>query len=70
MPDRDHKAAVVDWQPIETAPKNGQRILGGYAQSQWVSIIHWGSDSRLWFTEDQLVICPTHWAPLPEGPRS
>ena len=57
----------MTWQPIETAPKDGEHILLGihlerlvYAQSSfWLSGKWAGWDYRK----------PTHWMPLPNPPE-
>lgn len=61
----------MDWQPIETAPRNGQRILLG---AYWGSTVGRFSNERWDFPElddpwfDQEVDRITHWMPLPPGP--
>lgn len=57
----------MTWQPIETAPKDGEYILIGmhfghrfYVQSSfWIASEWAGWDYRK----------PTHWMPLPEPPE-
>lgn len=61
---------MSEWQPIETAPKDGTQILipGGIA--------YWRADVDGWYTITA-VEWPglpvqwnvTHWMPLPEPPR-
>lgn len=70
----------MNWQPIETAPRDGVFILLGYAGShtsegRWVgdpSRNHWGETG--WFETDEDVLCehpsePTHWMPIPQPPE-
>ncbi len=70
----------MNWQPIETAPKDGQPILLGWTGGSsdlgfWVadpSRNYW--ELTGWFLWDSNVLCdrpskPTHWMPLPEGPK-
>ncbi len=54
------------WQPIETAPKDGSRILLR-AMSQHVG---WWEDENDWWATglDSYVRNPTHWRPLPAPP--
>jgi hypothetical protein len=74
---------MIDWQPISTAPRDGTRILLATANCQRVEIGrfcdggHWVDDSSEeegiqgnWRTTiGTYVSGPTHWAPLPEGPK-
>jgi len=57
-----------EWQPIETAPTDGTRILGYTALRYgsfmgviWRGLPHWQSAERG-------VVDPTHWMPLPKPP--
>lgn len=67
----------MDWQPIETAPKDGTAVLGftperaGYVATQSYEIIHWsGWGGGVW--ENVTGYKPscrfTHWMPLPKPP--
>jgi hypothetical protein len=69
-------AAVSDWQPIETAPKDGTEILA-YSPRDYAGIFKtawrptdcpgWGSiDSCCAYYVDMEA---THWMPLPEPPK-
>ena len=61
---------MADWQPIETAPKDGTRVLvyqpghlhmiGTYGAFGYYFGPHWWSNG--------VTIAPTHWMPLPEFP--
>ncbi len=60
--------AMVGWQPIETAPRDGTPIMLGFAGA--------GVSSGLWWRggwargpAEQNDLSPTHWMPLPEPPR-
>lgn len=60
----------MDWQPIETAPKDGTRII----------VIPYGDIFDLsvsWFIEGDdrwanwhWIEAPTHWMPLPKPPKA
>ena len=68
-PDRIRREGVEyvradQWQPIETAPRDGAEILG-YHQSLGVWIVSWDSDEEGFSPGFQ----PTHWMPLPEPPK-
>lgn len=71
------------WQPIETAPKDGTRVLT-VVRGFVVCIGWWFSDAGKWMTTDaedyaddgaweyqvsNSVYLPTHWMPLPAGPK-
>jgi hypothetical protein len=68
---------MTGWQDIETAPKDGTRILLGSPGNEpvigcWVSdsFAHGDEASDLPYgrlTDPRWV--PTHWMPLPEAPR-
>ena len=68
---------MMNWQPIETAPKDGTRILVMMRRS--VHIARWEStaktyDDPYWHTEDPINLVtqrhnpPKVWMPLPKGP--
>lgn len=61
--------ALPEWQPIDTAPREGQWILvcespkGHMAVAQWIiSTAHWSIGASCSFRN------PTHWMPLPDMP--
>ena len=75
---------MTDWQPIETAPKDGEEVnillFGGVldsAEDYWPDFIgpvvaYW--DCGMWViaptgSEKIMVNNPTHWMPLPEPPN-
>jgi hypothetical protein len=60
----------MEWQPIETAPKDERRFLacnqdGVVIIGRLVNSKHFAADS--WAGIKNTV--PTHWMPLPEPPR-
>jgi hypothetical protein len=58
-----------EWQPIETAPRDGTRVLGWCAEWSAPNTIHLGS--RGWESAYELgpfMYQPTHWMPLPSTP--
>lgn len=73
------RATTGGWQPIETAPKDGEPfIIGSYnAKGQWCSDI-WSPvylaqefqriESGFYDNSPHLMWQPTHWTPLPEPP--
>jgi len=67
----------MEWQPIETAPKDGTPILcmmsGGYVVATWCrhrAYKHcWAWMAMPWPKCDFLLaVEPTHWMPLPTAP--
>ena len=73
------------WQPIETAPKDGSKVLlwdsdeRKYGVSAWLSQEreHWDQVNattrkrrvEVWGYWPDIDFCPTHWMPLPEPPQ-
>lgn len=67
------------WQPIETAPKDGTRILT--IGEEGFAITKWKDDLQMWFKYYTTSKCnlkkpvgnplykPTHWMPLPQPPK-
>jgi hypothetical protein len=70
---------MAEWQPIETAPKDGTEILVFYerAGARFVHIAWWENHSNnFWFylssvSQDALGgdNAPTHWMPMPVVPN-
>ncbi len=70
------------WRPIDTAPKDGTRVLlyatlfgaslGGHDlekdYGQWVIIAAWDDQYGMWLDGSQCTPVPTHWMPLPSPP--
>ena len=54
----------MNWQPIETAPKDGSEILGH-------NVGYWdkGAFTSHWMAYGPGIIEPTNWMPLPEAPQ-
>ena len=68
---------MSEWQPIETAPRNGRPIFCWSHDAafcgMWVG--YWnaleGRWRDLWVSdEDEDNVQPTHWMPLPEPPNT
>lgn len=63
---------MTEWNPIETAPKDGQRLL---VWSEWFGttmIAFWQDFGgyKCWEGENgHRKLKPTHWMPLPKAPR-
>lgn len=71
-----------NWQPIETAPKNGAWLL--LVRSVFIPVVaYWDSERGRWLSELEWEVSdetweeflmhehyrPTHWMPLPKPPR-
>jgi hypothetical protein len=66
----------MNWEPIETAPKDGTQILV-YCGDVWAVVYWWdgyggvwrvAADVNGWNESDELSSTPTHWMSLPEPP--
>jgi uncharacterized protein DUF551 len=72
---------MIDWQPIETAPRDGTNIMLYYplkeVNESWEGIVFcywnkwennwvWSGRARRTFSRG---FQPTHWMPLPEPPE-
>ena len=62
----------MEWQPIETAPKDGTRFIAwgpnlAVAECEWREA--WAHYDAGWYRSNQHpVVEPTHWQPLPSPP--
>jgi hypothetical protein len=60
----------LEWQPIETAPKDGRRVIIAIEGCPRAQISEW--DVAAWVTimagRDWIGHKVTHWMPLPEPP--
>jgi hypothetical protein len=72
---------MTEWQPIDTAPKDGTAILIWPAQSALTGstecmtisyVVRWHDWKEAWIEasgEEYDTFYPTHWMPLPEAPK-
>jgi hypothetical protein len=71
----------MDWQPIETAPKDREIFLwyparddgspAGFSQGRWCdAVINGEVKGFAWMDAAYVNHHPTHWMPLPEPPSS
>lgn len=69
----------MNWQPLETAPKDGTRLLllsgpeidvGYWSESVWCQTL---ATQGAWIIyenrSDTVILYPTHWMPLPPWPE-
>lgn len=61
---------MSDWQPIESAPKDGTFILG-YPENGDMRLCRWvnrPTGQSYWLTTGSTISRPTHWQPKPPDP--
>ena len=63
--------ALTQWQPIETAPRDGSGFLG-YVRKDWIEGFYWTGAEWAYLSDSDLIPTgrkqPTHWMPLPAPP--
>ena len=62
-----------EWQPIETAPRDGTRFLGMFQNAEISRVTWWSSRQAAqhgngWVFSQNGLTTPTHWRPLPTPP--
>jgi hypothetical protein len=57
-----------EWRDIETAPKDGTRVLVAYDGRAWGAYFKVGVFGPQWWAENGGILHPTHWQPLPPTP--
>jgi hypothetical protein len=65
---------IQKWQPIETAPKNGESVLAWDGED--MEKIHFNKYEKGWVVDSSCDVddewkffYPTRWMPLPEAPE-
>jgi hypothetical protein len=58
---------VSEWQPIETAPKDGRTVLVWVG---WVQTAKWDGDGWADNYEGEELPEPTDWMPTPDPPKA
>ena len=63
-----------EWQPIETAPRDGTTVFGESAKMGQRGMVHWNEGewemvNGLTNTPMGIGFYPTHWMPLPDAPE-
>lgn len=77
---KEWNARSNDWQPIETAPRDGTEIItvvkgfvptiGWYDGNEWLNhALLYDAVSSFLVDCDDIRYNPTHWMPLPEPPK-
>jgi hypothetical protein len=63
---------MTEWQPIETAPKDGTKIIVYRPNAEYQPIVgvdYWSKElGNVWANSNEHRQ-PTHWMPLPEPPK-
>lgn len=71
------KAILADrqrdqWQPIETAPKDGSGFLA-FINMDWIEGMFWNGEDWSYLSDADVTpfgrYKPTHWQPLPAAPK-
>jgi hypothetical protein len=61
------------WQPIDTAPKDGNCVLlttSGANKFSGMYVAYWSDGIDEWkYSVEAIIRNPTHWMPLPEAPK-
>jgi len=73
---RAFEAGQPQWQPIESAPKDGTKILCYHPSlfaynetwEEWQMVLVWDGDKWTDLDEGYEANHPTHWQPLPKPP--
>lgn len=67
---------MSQWQPVESAPKDGTLILAFLPESALMKIVfaRWDDEFACWYDDKGESAFPidvevTHWMPLPEPPE-
>jgi hypothetical protein len=58
----------MEWQPIETAPKDGTKVLI-VDDDGVVDVAAYLIGKRYGYWDTETFCCPTHWMPLPPPPN-
>lgn len=71
---------MSEWQPIETAPKDGTHILLAWSYKNgtpprvsecfWRNDMPFSQDGVWWCFHGRMFAEPTHWQPLPTPPEA
>lgn len=62
---------MSEWRPIETAPKDGTRVVLGWLDRAWAHPGYYAADHGGWANDEDhagFFDEPTHWMPMPPPP--
>lgn len=64
---------MAEWQPIETAPNDGENNILVYGEHLGVLVVYWDQDGKTWGIPDANIFYVhdafTHWMPVPDPPN-
>lgn len=61
----------MEWQDIDTAPKDGTKVLGFDSGIQEFLVVWYEDNGWTGVMDDQRwMFFPTHWLPIPEAPQA
>lgn len=65
---------MAEWQPIETAPKDGKWVLITEDSGTWMEVARWYDDCWCSYPQTMFGVMDgeapaSHWMPLPEPPN-
>jgi len=66
------KKVYYEWEPIDTAPKDGREILVGWVGAKMIRPARWAINGQTWLINagvNKPLNSPTHWMPMPEPPK-
>lgn len=64
----------LDWQSIDSAPRDGRTIIGWHESWYQPSTIRWNTETDRWRSfpnasgDIEMASWPSHWTPLPQPP--
>jgi hypothetical protein len=71
---RASKTTIGQWQPIESAPKDGCEILAYQPESGEQFVVYWNGDGwqyavvQIAGVQHEIRCDPSHWHPIPAPP--
>ena len=63
------EVVVMEWKPIETAPKDHLLFYGSTRHDSRVVFSGWKAVNGMHYCDKGDIVRPTHWMPLPPPPE-